>query len=1102
MKSKLLTSIAALSLGISMASAQEIATWEGFRTSAATFTFDDCLANQYSTAVPLFDKYGYKASFYVVTNWLNSGYSNYYTWTNAQTLVNNGHEVGSHSDSHGTTMSDSEISSSKNTIDSKISGQTCNTVVYPNCNEPTESELAKYYIGGRICDGQVQAKTPSNYYRIGSIICGNTNSNCNTLDGFKNYFTQAINKQGWVVFLVHELDNGSGYSPLSSSVLSSVLSYVYDNDSKIWLTTFRNAILYSKERNAATITQISSSSTELVYSLTDNLDNDTYNYPLSIRVAMPDGWSDVVATQSDAEIESSVSDGYIYFSAVPDGGSIVLKSASAVTPDPTFGFTSPSSATTLCTDSSYTVSWSMSGDATGTYTLNWNTSGSSEVSISSVTASSEWTTEDGSFSWAADNVLSDDGSHGSSSRWGSVSGADEYLILNLSSSKTVGGVKIDEFTTYGTVSSFEIQYDDNGTWKTAYTGTTIGEDFSATFTPVTTSKIRFYINECGSGANINYIALTGVSAYELQTGITASGSYTWTPTSSMIGAGTLSICKSSGKALATSSTITIQSCGSESGSGSGSSSSTTTFACYDGNGYTGPSCDEEGTGAYHTGIYRNLFSEYLGKSDADVESKIQGIWDHFFTNGSSTSVYYETSDGMAYIYDTGNQDVRTEGMSYGLMICVQLNHQTEFDKIWKWAKKYMQYKSGDSREGLFAWQCGTDGTIKGTSCAPDGEAYFLTSLFFASHRWGNDGEINYEEEAQYLIKQMLNKSGRAAGTVSPIFNMSNYLITFGETSYGFTDPSYNLPGFLELWARWTDTNKEFWAKTADAARDLLYNSANSSTGLYPDYSTFDGSPYKPDWAGYDTQYYKYDAIRCPMNVGMDYHWFAKDSRQKTMIKNILNFFKNDGFSHGYFKVDGTDPSGSYSEGMSGANGVGVFALEDESLAKTYVEKLWNTTAPSGQWRYYNGMVYMLSMLHASGNFKIWKPAPAEKDTTIKGTGSVEFDGETYTESTNFCHFMNCTNYNVTIEVESSTETLDARNEKSVLITPNPADDQFAVVSDKEIAQITVTDMQGRELIIQHGSNTVATPFLSQGTYLVKITMQDNQVITKKLVIKR
>ena len=65
----------------------------------------------------------------------------------------------------------------------------------------------------------------------------------------------------------------------------------------------------------------------------------------------------------------------------------------------------------------------------------------------------------------------------------------------------------------------------------------------------------------------------------------------------------------------------------------------------------------------------------------------------------------------AYLYDTGNQDVRTEGMSYGMMICVQLDKQAEFDKLWRWAKKYMLYTSG-KWSGYYAWHCTQEYTCR------------------------------------------------------------------------------------------------------------------------------------------------------------------------------------------------------------------------------------------------------------------------------------------------------------------------------------------------------------------------------------------------------
>lgn len=1096
MKNKTLALIASMAITIFGASAQEIATWAGFTKAAVTWTFDDGAneSSAHSWAASELEKYNFPGTFYLVTNWTSGRYSTY------ASMVSKGHEIGSHSDSHSS--SDGELATSQNTINQNISGQKCITVAYPNCQVPTESTVLRYYIGGRICGGQNNAKSPSNFARLDSHICGTQGKN--STSAFQSTCQSAASSNGWSVFLIHGFSqrqaNGS-YSPTSETAFSETLAWLDQNRTTYWVATFRDAIKYIKERDNATLKETSSTTTEITYSLTDNLDNEIYNYPLSIRIPLPEGWNEgAIVTQNDEELESRIEGNYIYFDAVPDGGTILAKSLGSVVPDPEFSFTSPTNATTWCIDSTYTISWSMSGEASAEYSLAWGEDSDETISIKSATASSEWgETADNPY-WTVDKILTDDGAHGENSRWGSMTGTDEYVILDLGTAQSVGGVFIDEFTTYGLVSSFEIQYDKNGSWETAYVGTTIGNDFSVSFSPFKSSKVRFYIHECGEGANINYIALKGTSSIELKSGISNSGTFTWTP--EVEGSGSLVIKKASGKSLGTSAIVTVTDCNAteepeepttpENPGNSGNE----TADCYVSGGYTGPSCDVEGTGAYHTGVYRNLFAEYLGKTEAEVDEKINSIWDHFFGGGSNT-VYYETNDNMAYIYDTGNSDVRTEGMSYGMMICVQLDKQEEFNKIWKWAEKYMQYKEGNEREGLFAWQCETNGTIKGSSCAPDGEAYFLTALWFASHRWGNDGEINYEEEAQYLIKEILDKPNRQAGAVSPIFNMDNYLITFGETSYAFTDPSYNLPGFLELWARWTDTNKEFWAKTAEASRNLLYKSSNSTTGLFPDYSSFDGAPYKPDWVGYESDYYKYDAIRCAMNVGMDFHWFNYDSRQTDMMTKLLTFFKNDGYKNGYFTVTGTAQGGNYSEGMAGANGVGVFALTDESLAKEYVQKLWNTTAPSGQWRYYNGMVYFLSMLNASGRFKIWKPAPETDEITLKDDVSVTFDGETYTESTEFCKMIDCVNTKVNIIISNETDIKDEEAD-AVRIFPSPAESEITIKCAEEIASIKIIDMQG--LILKETSETtIPVKEFNAGQYIIKIQTSNGSVYNKKLI---
>ena len=85
----------------------------------------------------------------------------------------------------------------------------------------------------------------------------------------------------------------------------------------------------------------------------------------------------------------------------------------------------------------------------------------------------------------------------------------------------------------------------------------------------------------------------------------------------------------------------------------------------------------------------------------------------------------------AYFFTADTDDVRSEGMSYAMMISVQLDKQTEFNRLWKFSKTHMQHAEGD-RLGYFAWRVRTDGTHMDGNPAPDGVEYFALALLLSA----------------------------------------------------------------------------------------------------------------------------------------------------------------------------------------------------------------------------------------------------------------------------------------------------------------------------------------------------------------------------------
>ena len=353
------SAVGLFAVGSAFAQDVEIATWSGFRKGAASFTFDDGAPSHVSDGGPLFDKYGYKGTFNVVVNWNPD-------WNGFDNMAKNGHEIASHSNSHGQNMSGEEASSKK-AIEGKIQQKYgIITVAYPNCNVPNKSAVLQNYVIGRICNGSWQSQPdmmskdgPSDWAMASAIMTGSTGTN-----DFKGNMQKAVQQGGWISFLTHGFEgknNGSAtYSPTPLGSIEDGLKWAQQNDKDIWVAPMGHVAMYIKERKASKAQASSSGSTitvQLTHNIKDNVSN--YDYPLSLRVKYSGSTANV--TQAGAKLESKIDGGYVYFDAVPNAGEIVIagegsgpapESSSSVEPP-----ASSSSATNPASSSSQTNPW-------------------------------------------------------------------------------------------------------------------------------------------------------------------------------------------------------------------------------------------------------------------------------------------------------------------------------------------------------------------------------------------------------------------------------------------------------------------------------------------------------------------------------------------------------------------------------------------------------------------------------------------------------------------------------------------------------------------------------------------------------------------------
>jgi oligosaccharide reducing-end xylanase len=398
----------------------------------------------------------------------------------------------------------------------------------------------------------------------------------------------------------------------------------------------------------------------------------------------------------------------------------------------------------------------------------------------------------------------------------------------------------------------------------------------------------------------------------------------------------------------------------------------------------------DGKGAHATGNYRNLFAE-AGHSQKDIRQKIDSAFQQLFHGDPSTqTVYYDAgtnADGpRAFITDIKHRDVRSEGLSYGMIIAVQVNKKAEFDAIWNWSKTYLYVaETNHPSYGFFTWQARTNGVRMSQFVAPDGEEYYVTALYFASHRWGNgQGIYNYQAQADELLSRMRHRgiitgsvhmpwrNTNRSVTAGPLFQAEHKMVLFSPSSERppFTDPSYHLPAFYELWSRWGPReDAEFWKQAADVSRDYFVKVTHPVTALNPCYGNFDGSLVERS-GSYSTNF-SYDAFRTAANWSVDWSWWAKDPRQRELSDKLQAFFESKGTNYGcVFTLEGKQLEDRHAQGLVAINAVAGLAATNPR-ANRFVEELWNTPTPDGIERYYEGLLYMMALLHCGGEFRIW-----------------------------------------------------------------------------------------------------------------------------------
>jgi oligosaccharide reducing-end xylanase len=353
--------------------------------------------------------------------------------------------------------------------------------------------------------------------------------------------------------------------------------------------------------------------------------------------------------------------------------------------------------------------------------------------------------------------------------------------------------------------------------------------------------------------------------------------------------------------------------------------------------------------------YRNLFVEILGKTQTEVDAKLDKMVQQLFHGTTDQKIYYELGSDQAQIYDIASGDVRSEGQSYGMMMAVQMGMRTEFDKLWNYAASCMRQSNGTFTWSMQQGAC----TAKQTGFAPDGEEYLATALLLASRRWDTSTGIDYAAEAKKVLKALATQLMFSKDPACVYYTMNS----------GNSDASYVLPLFYAEWACFDAENGALWeAAATHGPKTFFHNACNKTTGLASERSALDGTP-QDDFGP--------DAWRVPMNIMMDFNLDNADADwQTSYAKTHAAFWVKEGLtSYGdRYSLAGEKKNSGHGPGQDGVNAMLAFALPaGDANAKALLQRAWDVPLQTGQNRYYNGCLQTLAFLHTSGRFSLFYP---------------------------------------------------------------------------------------------------------------------------------
>ena len=310
--------------------------WDDDKFAAVSITIDDNCAPDHAWWVEQGKRTGFRFTWFIVTKSLDQGKASFAgTWEDFRKLKQLGHDVQSHTVAHNKDdhqRPDEEVDAGYRDSNAAIGKNVGGPVVclaYPwGKGKPKLAE--QHYVA---CRGVVG--TPNVANRINYMSTGTANIRPDTVDmlltgkhASVKWMNRAFYRRAWLAPLYHYVQHGRTPAEKTASVakVKAQIDHLYANRDEIWVGLFRDVAFYGMERDTAELKTTHSDSKRIDFLLQDDMDDQLFTFPLTIKVRLPDAWTAVQATQGDKPVPTRIVEHeghrYALVKAVPDQGGV------------------------------------------------------------------------------------------------------------------------------------------------------------------------------------------------------------------------------------------------------------------------------------------------------------------------------------------------------------------------------------------------------------------------------------------------------------------------------------------------------------------------------------------------------------------------------------------------------------------------------------------------------------------------------------------------------------------------------------------------------------------------------------------------------------